>query len=192
MKIKLIVGIGNQGSEYTNTRHNFGYKYVQLLASTYNVKLKKNNFLSGYFGELKICDSTIRLLIPNGYINNSGLSIAKCVNYYHLSLQELLVAHDELDLAPGTVRIKLGKKINESHHGIQDIINKLNNSFDFYRLRIGIGRPKNKNETINFVLSQPSIYDNNKIYCIIKKVISHTENIVFGDFVKVMNELHSH
>lgn len=191
MTIKLIVGIGNSGAKYANTRHNFGYKYVQLLAETYNIKLKKNRLLFGYFGELKIHNSIVRLLIPNNYINNSGLSISKCINLYQLSLKEMLVAHDELDLNPGIVRIKLGKRINESHHGIQDIINKLNNNFDFYRLRIGIGRPKKKNEIINFVLSQPSVYEKIRIYCIIKKVISHTENIISGNFVKIMNELHS-
>lgn len=191
MSIKLIVGIGNIGNQYTDTRHNFGQKYIQLLAKTYNVNLKQNNMLLGYVGELKICQSTIHLLIPNTYINHSGLSISKCVNFYRLSLQEILVAHDELDLKPGIIRIKLGKKINESHHGIQNIIHKLHNHFNFYRLRIGIGRPKNQNEVINFVLSQPTVYEKNKIYYIMNKIILYTEDIIHGNFTKVINKLYS-
>lgn len=191
MTIKLIVGIGNTGHQYINTRHNLGQKYIQLLAETYNVKLKQDNFSFGYTGELKVCHTTTRLLIPNTYVNHSGLSISKYINFYQLSLQEILVAHDELDLKPGIIRIKLGKKINESHHGIQNIIHKLNNHFNFYRLRIGIGRPKNQNEIINFVLSQPSVHEKNKIYCIINKIILYTEDIIYGNFTKVINKLYS-
>lgn len=191
MAIKLIAGIGNIGVKYINTRHNYGSEFIQLLAKTYNVKLIKNDSLLGYIGELKIRNFIVRLLIPNNYMNNSGLSVSKCVDFYQLSLKEILIAHDELDLNPGIIKIKLGKKNNESHHGIQNIINKLNNNFDFYRLRIGIGRPNNHHEVINFVLSQPSIFEKNKIYNIMNQVILYTEDMVFGNFMSIMNKLHS-
>lgn len=191
MTIKLIVGIGNIGSKYINTRHNFGKTYVQLLAETYNIFLKRNDMLHGYLGKLKIKNISTCLLIPNSYINNCGLSISKCVNFYQLSSQEILVAHDECDLPPGTVRIKLGKRMYTSHRGIKDIIDKLN-SFDFYRLRIGIGKPKNKNQIIDFVLNQPSTNEKDKIYNAINKAIVYTEDIICNNFIKVMNKLHTH
>lgn len=190
MTIKLIVGIGNIGSKYINTRHNFGHKYIQLLANMYDICLKKNDILLGYIGELKIKNVVVRLLIPDSYMNNSGSSIFQCVNFYHLSLQEVLVVHDDLDLLPGMIRIKLGTQIHTSHHGIQDIINKFNKDFNFYRLKIGVGRPKNKKETINFVLSQPSIFEKRKIDFAINQAILYTEDIVFNNFIKVMNKLH--
>lgn len=188
--IKLIVGIGNIGYKYTNTRHNFGHKYIQLLAQKYNVVFKKNNIIFGYIGRLKINNILTYLLIPNSYVNNSGLSVSKCVNFYKLSLPEVLIVHDELDLKPGSIRITLGKQVNTSHHGIQNIIKKLNNNFNFYRLRIGIGRPENKKEIINFVLSQPTIYEEKKINNIINHTINYTEDIISDNFIKVMNVLH--
>lgn len=192
MNIKLIVGIGNVENKYTNTRHNFGHKYVQLLAKTKGVILKKNNILHGYIGKLYIQNYITYLLIPNSYINNSGLSVSKCINFYKLSLQEVLIAHDELDLFPGMIRINLGKNNNTGHRGVKDIINQLNNRCDFYRLRIGIGRPEKKNDIINFVLSPPSFYEKEKIDYIIKKTILYTEDIIFKNFIKVMNILHVH
>lgn len=192
MAIRLIAGIGNIGSQYIHTRHNLGHAYIKVLAETYNVCLAKNDLLCGYIGILKIQNFKTYLLIPNSYVNNSGVSISICVKFYQLSLPEVLIVHDELDLSPGSIRIKLGKRINSSHRGIKDIISKLNNNFNFYRLKIGIGRPNNKNDIINFVLSQPSIYEKHKIDYIIKKTILHTENIISNNFTETMNELHSY
>lgn len=191
MVIKLIVGIGNIGLNYINTRHNMGQKYVTLLSNIYHIVLKRNNVLHGYIGKLKIKELTTYLLIPNSYINNSGLSVSKCVDFFQLSLQEVLIVHDDLDLFPGIVRFTLKKSFFSSHNGIRDIVNKLNN-FNFYRLRIGIGRPNNKNQIIDFVLNPPSIYDQNKIDSILNRTIVYTEDIVSGNFIKVMNQLHSY
>ncbi|CAD83412.1 peptidyl-tRNA hydrolase [Candidatus Blochmanniella floridana] len=190
MTIKLIAGIGNIGAKYINTRHNCGHKYIYLLSQKFKVHLKYNNILCGYIGKFQILEHTVKLLIPNSYVNNSGISVSKCVNFYGLSLREILVAHDELDLYPGTIKIQLGKRRNESHHGIQNIIDKLGNRYDFYRLRIGIGRPCNKNEIINFVLNIPSVHEGIQIDFIVNKVVFFTEDIVLNNFVKVMNQLH--
>lgn len=190
MVIKFIAGIGNIGSKYENTRHNFGHQYIQLLSYKYSVFLKRNNILRGYISELKIKNFITYLFIPNSYVNNSGLSISKCINFYRLSLSEVLIVHDELDLLPGSIRITLGTQVKASHRGIKDIIDKLDNNFNFYRLRIGIGRPHNNNEIVNFVLNQPSDYEKNKIDFIINKTIFYTEDIISGNFIKVMNKLH--
>lgn len=192
MTIRLIAGLGNIGSNYINTRHNFGSEYIKLLAKKYGIVLNENKKLCGYFGQLKLNDKLIRLLIPKSYINESGLSISLCADIYQLLPEEILVAHDDLDLLPGKIRIKLGKRFNDSHHGIQDIIMKLRNKVSFYRLRIGIGRPIDKNKVVNFVLAQPSIHEQKIINGAINEVIQYTDNIVSKNFNSVMNKLHSY
>ncbi|WP_159715488.1 aminoacyl-tRNA hydrolase [Blochmannia endosymbiont of Camponotus nipponensis] len=192
MTIKLIAGLGNFGTKYFNTRHNFGSQYVKILAKRYKVILKKNDILCGYTGQLKLKNNIVYLLIPDSYMNNNGLSISKCVNYYQLYLKEILIVHDDLDLPPGAIRVKLGKKINDSHHGLRNVVIRLNNKSDFYRLRIGIGHPGDKSKVIDFVLNKPSIYEQDRINNVINKSILHTEDIVTEKFIKVMNTLHSY
>lgn len=190
MTIKLIVGLGNIGSKYVNTRHNFGAAYVMLLAKKYRILLCKNKKLCGYIGKLKLRNNTIRLLIPNFYMNENGISVSICANIYQLLPEEILIAHDDLDLLPGKIRIKLGKKFKNSHNGVQSVVIKLKNKFNFYRLRIGIGRPINNNEIIDFVLSQSSICEANIINDVLNEVIRNTEDIVYKNFSQVMNRLH--
>lgn len=192
MTIKLIVGLGNIGSSYINTRHNLGAEYVKLLAIRYGVLFYKNKKLHGYIGILKLNNVVTRLLIPNSYVNESGLSVSICADVYQLSPEEILVVHDELDLLPGKIRIKLGKKFNDSHRGVQNIVTKLKNRSNFYRLRIGIGRPINKNKIIDFVLTKPSKYEYIIIHDAINEAIRYTENIVFNNFIQVMNKLHAY
>lgn len=190
MIIKLIAGLGNIGSNYIDTRHNFGATYIKLLAKKYGVSLTFNKMLYGYSGKLKFNNHVIQLLIPHAYINESGLSISTYVNLYQLSPEEILIAHDDLDLFPGKIKIKLGKNFNDSHRGLRNVVMRLQNKFNFYRLRIGIGKPKNKNKVINFVLTQPANYEKKLINDVIHEVIRHTEHIIVKDFSKVMNNLH--
>ncbi|URJ30041.1 aminoacyl-tRNA hydrolase [Blochmannia endosymbiont of Camponotus sp.] len=192
MAIKLIAGLGNIGARYFNTRHNVGSKYVELLAKKYRVILSKSDMLCGYVGKLALENNVVYLLIPDSYMNNNGLAISKFVDFYQLHVEEILIAHDDLDLPPGVIRIKLGKKNNDSHNGLRDIVVRLNNQFNFYRLRIGIGHPGEKSKVINFVLNKPSIYEKLRIDNVINEVILYTENIAAKNFVKVMNQLHSY
>ncbi|URJ23468.1 aminoacyl-tRNA hydrolase [Blochmannia endosymbiont of Camponotus sp. C-003] len=192
MTIKLIAGLGNFETSYFNTRHNFGSRYVQSLANRYKVILSKNTTLCGYIGQLKLETNIVNLLIPDSYMNNNGFSVSKCVDFYQLCPQEILVAHDDLNLPPGVMRIKLGKNINNSHRGLQDVIVKLHNKYDFYRLRIGIGHPGDKSEVIDFVLNKPTVYEKRRINYVINEAILHTEDIVNKKFVKVMNQLHTY
>ncbi|URJ30318.1 aminoacyl-tRNA hydrolase [Candidatus Blochmannia vicinus (nom. nud.)] len=192
MTIKLIAGLGNVGVSYFNTRHNFGSKYVELLAKKYRVMLNKSDMLCGYVGKLELENNIVYLLIPDSYMNNNGLAISKCVDFYRLYADEILIAHDDLDLPPGVIRIKLGRKIHDSHNGLRNIVARLSNKFNFYRLRIGIGHPGKKSKVINFVLSKPSIYEQFRIDNAINEAILHTESIVAKKFIKVMNQLHSY
>lgn len=190
MTIKLIIGLGNIGLKYINTRHNFGSKYIKLLAKKYGVILHLDKKLFGYVGTLQLHHSVVQLLIPNSYMNNSGVSVSACVNAYQLSVEEILIVHDDLDILPGKIKIKLGKKFNDSHHGLQNIVMALKNKVNFYRLRIGIGRPIDQNKIIDFVLSQPSTREKNIIDGVIYEVIQHTDNIISKKFDVVMNKLH--
>lgn len=190
MTIKLIVGLGNIGLHYANTRHNLGSEYVKLIAKKYNIILCKNKKLSGYIGKLQLNNNLILLFIPNSYINKSGVSVSACVNTYQLFTEEILIAHDDLDVLPGKIKIKLGNKLNDSHRGLQDIVMKLKNKVNFYRLRIGIGRPINKDQIVDFVLSPPSIYERNIINGVINEVAQYTEDIISKNFNFFMNKLH--
>lgn len=191
MVIKLIAGIGNFNYKYSNTRHNLGHTFIQALAKKYNIYLQYDKFICGLVGSIQFDNFTLKLLIPNSYVNNSGIVISKYVHSCQLSLQELLIVHDELDLKPGIIKIKLGKKNRTSHHGIQSIINEFNNNFNFYRLRIGIGRPQDKNKIKDFVLSTPSIEEKKKINSIIYQTICHIEDLICNHCINFISKFHS-
>ncbi|URJ25405.1 aminoacyl-tRNA hydrolase [Candidatus Blochmannia ocreatus (nom. nud.)] len=191
MTIKLIVGLGNFGCRYLETRHNSGARYVEFLAKKYKVSLNKKNILSGYVGVLNLDIGIVYLLIPAMYMNINGLSVYRCIKFYKLCVDQVLVAYDELDLLPGVVRVKLGSRANsDTHHGVKDLVLRLNRKCNFYRLRIGIGHPGNKNKVCDFVLNKPSINDRISIDNAINKAIACTEDIVARNFIKVMNILH--
>ncbi|AKC59914.1 peptidyl-tRNA hydrolase [Blochmannia endosymbiont of Polyrhachis (Hedomyrma) turneri] len=189
--IKLIVGLANFSSEYFNTRHNIGAWYVEKLMMLYNgqCSLKKENRFYGYTAKIVLCDFDVRLLIPTTYMNMSGMSVLSIAKFYQLSCDEILVAHDELDLLPGRAQLKFSGGYN-GHNGIKDIIKKLDNQ-NFYRLRIGIGRPLRKNSITRFVLSEPSLQEKKKIDELLIKVVNCTEMILIKNisgFVQCLNK----
>ncbi|MGP1945550.1 MAG: aminoacyl-tRNA hydrolase [Arsenophonus sp. ER-QC15-MAG3] len=188
--IKLIVGLGNPGSKYMLTRHNVGASYVELLAKKHNKLLKKENKFFGYTTKINLENNDVCLLIPTTYINLSGKSVLTLTNFYQIKPNEILVAHDELDLIPGIAKIKFGGS-NNGHNGIKDIQNKLGNNPDFYRLRIGIGHPGDKNKVVRFVLSKPILEEQKLIDKIIIKAI-HCTSILFEEGInKAINKLHT-
>lgn len=189
MAIKLIVGLANFQDKHNKTRHNMGAMYVNLLSKKYDTILKNNHIFNGSIGKIIINGLFVYLFIPNTYMNLSGVSIVKVVNFYQLALHEVLIAHDELDLLPGDIRIKFGGH-HAGHNGLKNIIKNFDFKHNFFRLRIGIGRPNDKNEIINFVLSQPSYNDKIIIYTILNKIINITDLIITGDINQIMNRLH--
>ncbi|AKC60508.1 aminoacyl-tRNA hydrolase [Blochmannia endosymbiont of Camponotus (Colobopsis) obliquus] len=189
MSIKLIVGLGNYELKYKNTRHNIGIWYINLLTIHHNVTLKKEKNLHGFIGQLKIGNNIVHLLIPNTYMNFSGNSVVAVSNFYKLAPEEILIVHDELDLLPGSTRIKFGGG-HAGHNGIKNIIHKLNDNL-FYRLRIGIGRPKYKREIINFVLNSPSYHERTTINNTLNKAVLCIKDIVEKKFVEAINYLRS-
>lgn len=188
--IKLIVGLANPGAEYDLTRHNAGAWYVELLAKHYNLFLKEESKFFGYTARVNLVENDVRLLIPTTYMNLSGKSVSALANFYRIKPTEILVAHDELDLMPGTAKIKLSGS-NSGHNGLKDIQNKLGNNSDFYRLRIGIGHPGDKNRVVRFVLSKPTLTEQKLIDDTIDEAIRCTSILLNEGVNKAVNRLHA-
>ncbi|VDY64455.1 Peptidyl-tRNA hydrolase [Shimwellia blattae] len=156
MTIKLIVGLANPGAEYAATRHNAGAWYVDLLAGNARAPLKEEPKFYGYTARLTLEGQDVRLLVPTTFMNLSGKAVAAMATFYRINPDEILVAHDELDLPPGVAKFKLGGG-HGGHNGLKDIISKLGNNPNFYRLRVGIGHPGDKNKVVGFVLGKPPV-----------------------------------
>lgn len=189
-KIRLIVGLANPGAEYAATRHNAGAWYVDALAEHFKQQLKQESRFFGYTCRISIAGQDIRLLVPTTFMNLSGKSVVALASFYHICPEEILVAHDELDLSPGVARIKFGGG-NGGHNGLKDITNKLGNNANYYRLRIGIGHPGDKSKVTGYVLGKPPINENNAINDIINEAIRSTELLITQDATKAMNQLHA-
>ena len=153
--IKLFVGLGNPGPDYEATRHNAGFWWIDALANDLRLTLAMDK---GHQGTLARCTAeghTFWLLKPQTFMNNSGRSVASLARFYKIKPEEILVAYDELDLAPGEIKLKFGAS-RGTHNGLRDIFDQLG-SGDFWRLRIGIGHPGVKSEVIHWVLKKPSL-----------------------------------
>lgn len=153
--IKLIVGLGNVGSKYDHTRHNMGYDLLELIARKYNISLQPNSKFSGLHGKGMIESHEVHLLFPTTFMNESGRAVGALCNFFKIAPQEILVLHDELDLAPGQMKLKFGGGL-AGHNGLKSITANLSGSQDYYRLRIGIGKGP---DTYSWVLGKPSPTD---------------------------------
>lgn len=188
--IKLIVGLANPGAEYAQTRHNAGAWYVDLLAERHNQSLKEEPKFFGYTARLSLAGQDVRVLVPSTFMNLSGKAVAAMAGFYRILPEEILVAHDELDILPGFAKLKLGGG-NGGHNGLKDIQSKLGNNPNFYRLRIGIGHPGDKSKVTGFVLSKPPASEQLLIDNAIDESIRCTEVLLQEDMTKAMNRLHS-
>ncbi|WNC70995.1 aminoacyl-tRNA hydrolase [Thalassotalea psychrophila] len=151
--IQLVVGLGNPGPEYTKTRHNAGVWFVEELARQYNISLSPDKKYSGLYGKGLIGSEIVHLLIPTTFMNRSGKAVAPLANFFRIPVENILVAHDELDLDPGVCKIKKGGG-HGGHNGLRDIISCMANNKDFYRLRIGIGHPGHRDRVTGYVLGK--------------------------------------
>ncbi|TDB52970.1 aminoacyl-tRNA hydrolase [Photorhabdus luminescens] len=188
--IKLIVGLANPGAEYAQTRHNAGAWYVDLLAQSHNQSLKEESKFFGYTARINICGHDVRLLVPTTFMNLSGKSVAALASFYRIQPDEILVAHDELDLPPGVAKMKLGGS-HGGHNGLKDIQNKFGNNPNFHRLRIGIGHPGDKNKVVGFVLGKPPTSEQKLIDDAIDEALRCTDILMKQDMDKAINRLHS-
>ena len=153
--IKLFVGLGNPGPEYEATRHNAGFWWVEALARELKTSLNMDKGYHGMLARTTVNGQTVWLLQPQTYMNLSGKSVGALARFFKIASNEILVAHDELDIAPGQVKLKFGGS-HAGHNGLRDIHAQLG-SGDYWRLRLGVGHPGDKSEVVNWVLKKPSL-----------------------------------
>ncbi|EPJ46564.1 MAG: peptidyl-tRNA hydrolase [Osedax symbiont Rs1] len=189
-KIELIVGLGNPGAKYAQTRHNAGAAFVEQLASKLLVNLIEEKKYSGCYAQAHINGQKVHLLIPGTYMNLSGSSVVALANFYKILPQNILVAHDELDINPGTARFKKSGG-HGGHNGLRDIISKLGNNRDFYRLRIGIGHPGVAKDVADFVLSKAPSSEQQLTQLATDEALHFSQQAIAGEWQLAMNKLHS-
>lgn len=185
----LIVGLGNPGSEYHETRHNAGFWFVDELARQTGTVLKPEGKFFGELGKAMISGRSVYLLKPGEFMNLSGKSIAALSRFYKIPVEKTLIVHDELDLAPGIIRIKKGGG-HGGHNGLRDTVAKTGSS-DFWRLRVGIGHPGNKNQVSGYVLKRASAEDQRLIDDALNLALREVDRIVGGDINEATKALHS-
>jgi PTH1 family peptidyl-tRNA hydrolase len=184
-----VVGLGNPGSKYEQTRHNAGFWFVDRVADRHAALLRGENKFSGEVVRINALQGDCWLLKPTTFMNHSGRSVAALCNFYKIEPQELLVAYDELDLEPGVVRLKTGGG-HGGHNGMRDICSALG-SRDFHRLRIGIGHPGHKEAVVGHVLSRPGKAEQQAIDNGLDEAMRVWDTVMAGDLQKAMNALHS-
>lgn len=188
--MKLIVGLGNPGSGYEQTRHNAGFWFVDALAARNNVQFHDEKRFHGQVASLEWAGERVYLLKPTTYMNRSGLSVAALSRFYRIPAADILVAHDELDLGVGVLRVKCGGG-HGGHNGLRDIITACGNVAGFMRLRIGIGHPGNSKQVVDYVLHKPSTEERLEIDSAIDAAVAAMPELHAGELQQVQHKLHS-
>lgn len=189
MAIRLIAGLGNPGREHERDRHNVGFWLVDRLASMEGASLRKEAKYHGLVARLAGPDGDVWLVEPQTYMNLSGKSIGALSRFYKVAPEEVLVVHDELDFLPGTVKLKLGGGAG-GHNGLKDTIAQLGGQ-SFWRLRIGIGHPGDRDLVADYVLSSPSPADRGAIEDAIERSLAIVPELLAGKTEIAMQKLHS-
>jgi PTH1 family peptidyl-tRNA hydrolase len=176
--IRLVVGLGNPGAEYSETRHNAGFWFCERLASQLGVTLAREARFHGLAGQAR--REGIWFLLPQTYMNRSGQAVGALARFYRITPAEMLVVHDELDIPPGQLRLKFGGGLG-GHNGLKDITAHLGTQ-DYWRLRIGIGHPGDRNEVVNYVLKPPRREEQAEIDGAIDRALDIWPLIASGDW----------
>ncbi|WP_274585396.1 aminoacyl-tRNA hydrolase [Neisseria leonii] len=190
MTIRLIAGLGNPGREYEHTRHNAGFWFVDELAWQWKAVWKEEKKYAGQVARVAHENGEVWLLKPDTFMNLSGKAVGALAQFYKIRPEEILVVHDELDIPCGRIRFKRGGG-NGGHNGLKDIQAKLGTA-DFYRLRLGIGHPGDRNLVSAYVLNKPSAEDRQKIDEAVGKSLKGLPLVMAGDFEAATRFLHSH
>lgn len=188
--LKLIVGLGNPGAKYDRTRHNAGADFVVALAQHQGVDLRAESKFFGLCAKFTLNGRDLRLLIPTTYMNRSGQAVAALANFYAIEPGEILVAHDELDLAPGVARLKIDGG-HGGHNGLRDIIQSLGKRRDFGRLRLGIGHPGHASQVVDFVLRKAPPDEQASLQEAIDDSVAVVPELVAGRWNEAMKALHT-
>jgi PTH1 family peptidyl-tRNA hydrolase len=188
-EIKLIVGLGNPGKEYSTTRHNAGFWWVDEFMRSQNASFKADSKFHGLVARANFQGHEVHLLKPQTFMNVSGRSVGAVAQFYKIEPAQILVVHDELDLPPGSAKLKLGGG-HGGHNGLKDIIAHLGTK-DFWRLRLGIGHPGERTEVVNYVLNAPRKEEQVLIDEAMQRAQDVATLIIEGKMEAAMLKLHS-
>ncbi|MDO5289262.1 MAG: aminoacyl-tRNA hydrolase [Pseudomonadota bacterium] len=187
--IKLFVGLGNPGDEYEATRHNAGFWFIDAVARVLGAHLTHDRAYHGLVARASVQGQSVWLLQPQTFMNLSGKSVAALARFYKIAPEEILVAHDELDLPVGEAKLKQGGG-HAGHNGLRDIHAQLG-SPHYWRLRLGIGHPGNKAEVVGWVLRKPPLDERIGIEQAIDRAVKALPELVVGDMDKAVQRIHT-
>ncbi len=185
---QLLIGLGNPGARYEATRHNAGAWLIERVARRYASGFKSSPRCFGAVADAKVGGTRVRLFRPDTFMNHSGRAVAAVAGFYKVPAERILIAHDEIDLPAGTVRLKRGGG-HGGHNGLRDVVPCLGGA-GFSRIRIGVGHPGSRERVIGHVLDRPPPAERAAIDQAIERVMEDVERIVGGDLEGVMNTLH--
>lgn len=186
-QLRLIVGLGNPGADYAKTRHNAGFWFCEQLAGALGATLKKEPRFHGVAGQAR--PAGVWLLLPQTFMNRSGQAVRALMQFYRITPAEMLVVHDELDIPPGQMRLKFGGGLG-GHNGLKDITAQLGTQ-DYWRLRIGIGHPGDRNEVVNYVLKPPRKEEQFEIDAAIHTALAAWPQLARGEFEAATQRINS-
>ena len=187
--ISLVCGLGNPGAQYEPTRHNAGFWFLDALQRVVSLPWRPETRFFGDLADTRVGQQRVRFLSPASFMNECGGAVASVCGYFDIPAEALLVVHDDLDLPPGTVRVKQGGG-HGGHNGLRDIFSKLG-SREFIRLRIGIGHPGNSDDVSDWVLRKPSSEDKTAILDAIDRALDQIDPMMCGNLEPVMKALHT-
>lgn len=184
--LKLIVGLGNPGTEYAHTRHNAGFWYIERLAQRYGIRLSHESRYHALMGRGTIEGHDVRLLLPQTFMNRSGQSVVPAAKFFQIQPNDILIAHDELDMPAGSIKLKSGGG-HGGHNGLRDIVPHL--GADFHRLRIGIGHPGHRDKVTGHVLGRAPTAEQSLFDQAIDEALRLSPQMVSGELSLAMNQL---
>ena len=188
LSLQLVVGLGNPGVEHEDTRHNAGFWLLDELSGRHGARLKPERRYNADAGRVTIAGVSLWLLKPMGFMNRSGQSVRSFCEYLQIPSDQVLVVHDELDLPAGVARLKKGGGAG-GHNGLRDVIAHLGE--DFWRIRIGIGHPGQRDEVIDYVLQRPNAVDGRLMREAIELAVAELPRLLAEGPEKMMNRLHT-
>ncbi|MDP1633528.1 MAG: aminoacyl-tRNA hydrolase [Gallionellaceae bacterium] len=183
---RLIVGLGNPGAEYVDTRHNAGFWLCERLAVMLCAELKRESRFHGIAGRTR---EQVWMLMPQTYMNHSGQAVAALARFYRIPPADILVLHDELDLPPGTLRLKFGGGLG-GHNGLKDIAAHLGTQ-DFWRLRIGVGHPGDRNQVVDYVLKKPRSEERTLIEEALERTLTAWPLLAKGEYPAAIQKINT-
>ena len=194
LPLRLIVGLGNPGRQYALTRHNAGAWFVERLVAALGLSFQSETRFHSLIARDRASDGgDLRFVLPKSYMNESGFPVAALAHFYRVSPLEILIAHDELDMKPGSVKLKLGGG-SAGHNGLKDVVAQLGNG-EFWRLRLGIGHPRDlelsQQEVVDYVLHPPRAEEKLLIDDAIARALAIWPRLASGEIERAMHELHT-